>query len=116
MDTFRFLSKPIDSEKFEAYFRNAVEKIQLQQEELFFSYSYDRQFFKVLLSDIVYFESQKRSIRLYKKDGTEGSFYDWIYRSEPHWDDLYEIPLPGTNRPAAPSRYPDIKDQIPPLF
>ena len=75
VDTFRFLSKPIDSEKFEAYFRNAVEKIQLQQEELFFSYSYDRQFFKVLLSDIVYFESQKRSIRLYKKDGTEGSFY-----------------------------------------
>ena len=65
----------INTEKFEAYFRNAVEKIQLQQEEIFFSYSYDRQFFKVLLSDIVYFESQKRSIRLYKKDGTEGSFY-----------------------------------------
>ena len=75
VDTFRFLSKPINTEKFEAYFRNAVEKIQLQQEEIFFSYSYDRQFFKVLLSDIVYFESQKRSIRLYKKDGTEGSFY-----------------------------------------
>ena len=71
VDTFRFLSKPINTEKFEAYFRNAVEKIQLQQEEIFFSYSYDRQFFKVLLS----FESQKRSIRLYKKDGTEGSFY-----------------------------------------
>lgn len=75
VDTFRFLSKPINTEKFEAYFRNAVEKIQLQQEEIFFSYSYDRQFFKVLLSDIVYFESQKRSIRLYKKGGTEGSFY-----------------------------------------
>ena len=53
VDTFRFLSKPINTEKFEAYFRNAVEKIQLQQEEIFFSYSYDRQFFKVLLSDIV---------------------------------------------------------------
>ena len=76
VDTFRFLSKPINTEKFEAYFRNAVEKIQLQQEEIFFSYStVTGRLFKVLLSDIVYFESQKRSIRLYKKDGTEGSFY-----------------------------------------
>lgn len=82
VDTFRFLSKPINTEKFEAYFRNAVEKIQLQQEEIFFSYSYDRQFFKVLLSDIVYFESQKRSIRLYKKDGTEGSFYEKLNEVE----------------------------------
>ena len=36
VDTFRFLSKPINTEKFEAYFRNAVEKFSSSRKKSFF--------------------------------------------------------------------------------
>lgn len=73
VDTYRFLSKPIDEEVFEKYFLGAVK--QTQRNTVYYSYRFNRTVYKVRVNDIMYFESSKRSITIYLKEDSVPSFY-----------------------------------------
>lgn len=77
---FRFLVKPINQDTFYECFRKAYEKIIAG--EFYFQYKYEKVYYKVLVSDILYFESEKRVIRIYLKNGTVGKFYDKLNNIE----------------------------------
>lgn len=73
VEPFRFLSKPIDVEKFEKYFLAAVNKI--DKDTSYFIYQFNREYFRVKIKNIIYFESNKRSIFIHCQDGTVLSYY-----------------------------------------
>ena len=58
VDAFRFLTKPIDREKFESYFRAAIDKLQVRPE--YFEYTFNRVNYRIPLDKIIYFQSDKR--------------------------------------------------------
>lgn len=57
---FRFLVKPVGEERMEACFRAAYEEI--SSNDSYFRYNYQRLSHKVLIRDILYFESNRRKI------------------------------------------------------
>lgn len=57
---FRFLVKPVGREKLEKCFREAYEEI--SSKDSYFRYSYQRLNHKVLIRDILYFESNRRKV------------------------------------------------------
>lgn len=59
---FQFLVKPVNEKRLEACFRSACEDI--NNEECYFRYNYQRISHKIPLQDILYFESNKRKIRV----------------------------------------------------
>ncbi len=63
-EPFRFLSKPIDWNKFRVIFMEAYNRIRQKSE--YFSFTYNKEFIKVPLGRIYYFESCNRVI--YKDD------------------------------------------------
>lgn len=64
---FRFLIKPVEQERISICFRAACEEI--SSGEHYFRYSYQRVNHKVLLRDILYFESNKRKINIITNKG-----------------------------------------------
>lgn len=62
-EPFRFLSKPIDMEAFYNVFMDAYKRIWRKSE--YFSFTYNKSFFKIPLDDIYYFESQNRVIYIH---------------------------------------------------
>lgn len=60
VEPFRFLSKPIDTVLFDKYFDDAYKK--LTSAAQFFSFSFKQIYYKLPLSDILYFESDKRDV------------------------------------------------------
>ncbi len=73
VEPFRFLSKPLDRKKFCRYFREACQRV--SDEEAFFQFTFNKEMQKVSLKEIVYFESDKRVVYIYLKDGTVFHFY-----------------------------------------
>ncbi|MCR5835322.1 MAG: LytTR family DNA-binding domain-containing protein [Lachnospiraceae bacterium] len=73
VEPFRFLSKPLNYEQFSRYFRDACERI--TETEVFFQFKYNKNIQKVVVKDIVYFESSNRVIYIHLKDGTVQRFY-----------------------------------------
>lgn len=73
VNAFRFLSKPIDEERFDKYYKLAISEI--IKTPKYFRYSFKRENFKVLISDIMYFESQKRMTYLKTKNQSEEKCY-----------------------------------------
>lgn len=73
VDTFRFLEKPLKKQKVEKYLLEAVQ--QLEDNNKYFSYQYNRQMRRVRIKDIIYFESDRRKILLHKKNGDVVEFY-----------------------------------------
>lgn len=65
---FRFLVKPVNEEQMEKCFKDAYEDI--NSGDFYFRYSYQRMNHKVLIRDILYFESNKRKIYIVTKDET----------------------------------------------
>ena len=72
MEPFRFIKKPVDENLFISYFQKAYEKI--IREDAYFEYKFNKTLHKVLLKNIIYFESSGRTINIYCKDG-DGKFY-----------------------------------------
>ena len=60
LDVFEFLLKPIDAKRFETCFLRAVRKIGSLQ--VYFSYMYKKQEFKLLCMNILFFESKGREM------------------------------------------------------
>lgn len=73
VEPFRFLSKPIDNELFYRYFSDACQRV-IETEE-YYQYKYNKEIRKVLIRDIVYFESRSRIIYIFLKNGFVDRFY-----------------------------------------
>lgn len=63
---FRFLVKPVNEKQMEICFKAAYEEI--CSGDFYFRYSYQRMNHKVLIRDILYFESNKRKVRIVTED------------------------------------------------
>lgn len=73
VEPFRFLSKPLEKEQFSRYFRESCQRI--NETEVFYQFTFNKEVRKVLLSEVVYFESNNRVVNIYLKDGTHEHFY-----------------------------------------
>lgn len=73
VEPFRFLSKPLDKEKFCRYFKEACHRI--GETEVFYQFTFNRQIQKVPLKDVVYFESRNRVVYIFLRDGSTAYFY-----------------------------------------
>ncbi|MDF2888578.1 MAG: Response regulator of the LytR/AlgR family [Lacrimispora sp.] len=73
VEPFRFLSKPLDTEKFSRYFKEAYERI--SDNNVYFQFNFNKEIKKVALKDVIYFESRNRIVFIYLKDGREEYFY-----------------------------------------
>ena len=73
---FQFLVKPFDREKVCSYFQEAYDWI--SEGEFYFEYLYRKEYHRIFVKDILYFESDKRQIHIYLKDGTKKQYYDKI--------------------------------------
>lgn len=58
VSAFRFLTKPIDKKKFGQYFKDAKDKIMAQPS--YFQYQYDKTNYRIPITEILYFQSDKR--------------------------------------------------------
>ncbi len=72
VEAFRFISKPIDKAIFENYFLKAYER--LCSFASYYEFQYKRELYKILLGDIVYFESKGRAINIILADGRTEKF------------------------------------------
>ncbi len=73
VEPFRFIKKPIDEEIFRNYFNKAYKRI--IRNETCFEYRFNKVSHKVLLKDIIYFESSGRFITIHYKGGQD-KFYE----------------------------------------
>ncbi len=73
VEPFRFLSKPLNLEKFCSYFREACQRI--GETEAYYQFTFNKEIKRVPLKDIVYFESRNRVVYIYMKAGNTEHFY-----------------------------------------
>lgn len=72
LDVFAFIKKPIDSLNFKKIFLDANLKICNQR--FYFSFRYKNQEYKISCIDIIYFESNGRTINVYSRDNKTEKF------------------------------------------
>lgn len=77
---FRFIVKPVDINILRKYFLQAYEKIVAG--DFYYHYKYKKDYYKVLVNDIVYFESKRRIINIHLVDGTVLQYYDKLNNIE----------------------------------
>jgi len=70
---FQFITKPVDYNLFKKCFLEAYEEI--QRNNFYFHYNYDKAYHKVLVQDIMYFESKKRKVYIVCQNGKK-LFYE----------------------------------------
>lgn len=73
VEPFRFLSKPLDTEKFSAYFHEAFHRI--SESNAYYQFNFNKEIRKVSFRDVVYFESRSRIIHIFLSNGEEERFY-----------------------------------------
>ena len=73
VEPFRFIKKPIDPPKFEEVFCKAYERI--MQQPIYFTYKYKKMIHKILLRDILFFESKGRIVNIILNTGDKKEFY-----------------------------------------
>lgn len=83
VSAFRFLTKPIDYNKFYEYFI-AAQKLALQSSKYFF-YQYNKSSYKLPIDKIVYFQSEKRRIYIITEE-EEYMFYGKLNAIEKYLD------------------------------
>ena len=77
---FRFLDKPVDTERLSECFTDACR--QISGMNACFEYTCRRAFFRIPFRDIAYFESERRVIHLYLGNGEHREFYGKLNRIE----------------------------------
>ncbi len=73
LEPFRFLSKPLNHAQFDRYFKEACKRI--NETEVFYQFTFNKEIRKISVKDIVYFESNNRIVYIHLKDGTNEYFY-----------------------------------------
>ena len=79
-EPFRFISKPVELGIITKYFEAAVDKT--TEQGAYFQYTFNKRICKVLLNDVMYFESQNRKINIVLGDGSSREFYDRLNEVE----------------------------------
>ncbi len=77
---FSFLMKPVEQKDLQAVFREACHRIN-KQDEIFRFYS-NRIYYQIPMKDILFFQSEKRRIRLIGQGGKEILFYNTLSKVE----------------------------------
>lgn len=77
---FRFLMKPLNYDIFRKYLLQAYTK--LKAGKFYYEYKYGREYYKILIEDIYYFESNRRVIMIRNKYGKELKYYDKLNQIE----------------------------------
>lgn len=72
VEPFRFIKKPVDEKIFYDYFNKAYNRI--LGSDLYFEYKFNKVLYKIMLKDVLYFESSGRLIKIKGKD-ENGKFY-----------------------------------------
>ncbi len=78
---YQFVLKPFEDGVIEKHFMDVYERVLSDSEECF-KFKFCNVHYKVLLKDIMYFESCKRSIIIHLSDGTKYKFYGKINNVE----------------------------------
>ncbi len=73
VEPFRFLSKPLNHAQFSRYFKESCKRI--NETEVFYQFTFNKEIRKVSVKDIVYFESNNRIVYVHLKDGSDEYFY-----------------------------------------
>lgn len=73
VEPFRFLSNPLDMDRFRRYFREACMRI--DDTTAFYRFTFNKEVRKVILKDVAYFESRNRIIHIFLTDGSKEQFY-----------------------------------------
>ena len=82
---FQFIVKPIEENIVCDYFYQAYEVITAG--EFYYEYKYNKEYYRILVNDIMYFESEKRMIRICLKDGTSKQYYDKLNAIQEKFED-----------------------------
>lgn len=82
---FQFIVKPIEKNVVCDYFRQAYEVVTAG--EFYYEYKYNKEYYRILVNDIMYFESEKRMVYIYLKDGTSKQYYDKLNAVEEKFED-----------------------------
>ncbi|WP_312425727.1 LytR/AlgR family response regulator transcription factor [Lacrimispora sp.] len=77
---FQFLVKPVDKEVLRRYFIKACKKI--LSGDIFFWYKSGKDSYQILIKDILYFQSNRRIISIYKTDGSILKYYEKLSEVE----------------------------------
>lgn len=73
VEPFRFLSKPLNHVQFARYFKDSCKRI--NETEVFYQFTFNKEIRKVSVRNIVYFESNNRIVYIHLKDGSDEHFY-----------------------------------------
>lgn len=73
VEPFRFIKKPVDEKRFRDVFYKAYEKY--IRNPIYFTYKYKKMMHKVLLKDILYFESKGRIVTIVQRQDQNRIFY-----------------------------------------
>lgn len=71
---FQFIVKPIEVDIIKKYFLLIYEKI--NRGTFYYEYKFKKDYYRVMVNDIMYFESDKRVINIHMFDGTIHTYYD----------------------------------------
>ena len=77
---FQFLVKPIDENVLNKYFFKVYEKIIAGDQ--YFRYKYGKDYYKLLVKDILYFQSKRRVVFIHKTNGSIMQYYDKLDKVE----------------------------------
>lgn len=71
---YQFVLKPFEDKVIEKYFMDVYEKVSSIDE--YYEFKYNNVYYKLLLNDIMFFESEARRIIIHLKDGKKYEHYD----------------------------------------
>lgn len=71
---FSFLLKPVEEDQLKKIFLLMYERI--RQGAFYYEYKFRKDYYRVLVHDIMYFESNKRLIHIHMSDGSVYTYYD----------------------------------------
>ena len=71
---YNFIVKPVSEDSVEDSFLSVYERI--QSDGLFFEYQYNKNYYKIPVIDILYFESDKRRIKIHLTNGKIQTYYN----------------------------------------
>lgn len=69
VSAFRFITKPIDIDLFEKYFKDAI--TQVSRAPQYFQYQYNKISYRLSIDEIMYFQSDRRITYIITKSGSE---------------------------------------------
>ncbi len=84
---FWFLSKPFSDEKIEQALSKAVKNIRYKYET--FNYFFNKQYYRLLIDKILYFESDRRVVNIYCVDTEVGKCYNKLDEIEKEFEDKH---------------------------